>query len=219
MQQPWVIGPEPDQVVTYGLHPDQLIEFYNGDGPLITLIHGGYWRPIHTREHMRALGSKLAANGFRVANIEYRREPRNPELLFEDVNSALSELKESIALIGFSVGGQIAMVSKSNAHKLILLAPVTDLERTKYEGLGDNAVTEFFGEVDIDEFDPMRKDFNQHLYIIHGDADQRVPLSHSRDFAKVKGASLLEITGGDHFSVIDPEGLAFDLILRTLLSK
>jgi len=219
MQQPWVIGPEPDQVVTYGSHPDQLIEFYNGDGPLITLIHGGYWRPVHTREHMRALGSKLAANGFKVANIEYRREPGKPENLFEDVNAALTELSESIALIGFSVGGQIAMVSTSNAHKLILLAPVSDLDRTKKEGLGDNAVADFFGDVNIDKYDPMRKDFDQHLYIIHGDADQRVPLSHSRDFAKVKGASLMEITGGDHFSVIDPEGLAFDLILRTLLSK
>jgi acetyl esterase/lipase len=219
MNTPWVIGPEPDHVITYGSHPDQLIEFYEGDGPLVTLIHGGYWRPVHTREHMRALGSKLAANGFKVANIEYRREAGKPENLFNDVNTALSELTDSIALIGFSVGGQIAMVSNNNVHKLILLAPVTDLERTKEEGLGDNAVVEFFGNTDISNFDPMKKDLDQHLYIIHGDSDQRVPLSHSRDFAKAKGASLMEITGGDHFSVINPEGLAFDLILRTLLSK
>ena len=219
MQTPWVVGPDPDRVTSYGSHPDQLIEFYDGDGPLVTLIHGGYWRSVHTREHMRALGSKLAANGFKVANIEYRREAGKPENLFNDVNTALSELNDSIALIGFSVGGQIAMVSNSNAHKLILLAPVSDLERTKEEGLGDNAVAEFFGDTDISIFDPMKKILDQHIYIIHGDSDQRVPLSHSRDFAKTKGASLMEITGGDHFSVINPDGLAFDLILRTLLSK
>lgn len=219
MQTPWVAGPEPDRVTSYGSHPDQIIEFYDGDGPLVTLIHGGYWRAVHTREHMRALGSKLAAHGFQIANIEYRREAGKPDYLFDDVNTALTELTNSIALIGFSVGGQIAMVSKSNAHKLILLAPVTDLERTKEEGLGDNAVLEFFGNTALSPYDPMKKDYNQHLYIIHGDKDQRVPLSHSRDFAKAKGASLMEIAGGDHFSVINPDDLAFDLILRTLLSK
>ena len=219
MSTPWVVGPEPDQVITYGEHPDQLIEFYNGDGPLVTLIHGGYWRPVHTREHMRALGAKLAANGFRVANIEYRREPGNPDALFDDVNKALEQLTDSVALIGFSVGGRIAMVSKSSAHKLILLAPVSDLNRTQVEGLGDGAVEAFFEGSDFSKYDPMKKDYDQHLYIIHGDSDQRVPLAHSRDFAKVKGASLMEITGGDHFAVIDPDGLAFDLILSTLLSK
>lgn len=219
MTSPWVVGPEPDQVITYGEHPDQVIEFYNSIGPLVTLIHGGYWKPAHTREHMRALAAKLAANGFKVANIEYRREPGNPTALFEDVNSALDHLQESIALIGFSVGGQIALVSKSTAHKLILLAPVTDLVRTEAEGLGENAVAQFFNGQDFAKFDPMQKDFDQHLYLIHGDADDRVPLAHSRDFAKAKGASLMEITGANHFTVIDPEGLAFDLILHTLLSK
>ena len=219
MTTPWVVGPEPDQVITYGVHPDQLIEFYNGDGPLVTLIHGGYWRPVHTREHMRALGAKLATNGFKVANIEYRREAGAPDSLFDDVNKALEQLTDSVALIGFSVGGQIAMVSKSSAHKLILLAPVSDLNRTQVEGLGDGAVEAFFEGSDFSKYDPMKKDYEQQLYIIHGDSDQRVPLAHSRDFAKVKGASLMEITGGDHFAVIDPNGLAFDLILHTLLSK
>ena len=40
-------------------------------GPLVTLIHGGYWRPVHNREHMRALAGKLVAHGFKVANIDY----------------------------------------------------------------------------------------------------------------------------------------------------
>lgn len=219
MSSPWVIGPEPDKTITYGEHPDQIIEFYLGSGALVTLIHGGYWRPSYNREHMRALGAKLAANGFNVANIEYRREARNPKSLFEDVDEALKLLPETEALIGFSVGGQIALVSKSNAHKLILLAPITDLNRTKEEGLGEGALQEFFGEQDFSKYDPIVREYQQHLYLIHGDADQRVPISHSRDFSKIKGASLMEISGGDHFSVINPEGLAFDLILQTLLSK
>ena len=124
MTTPWVVGPEPDRTISYGEAIDQIIEFYDGDGPLVTLIHGGYWRPNHTREHMRALAAKLANHGFKVANIEYRRDPGHPEKLFADVNAALSKLPETIALIGFSVGGQLALIGKSNAHKLILLALV-----------------------------------------------------------------------------------------------
>jgi pimeloyl-ACP methyl ester carboxylesterase len=219
MTTPWVVGPEPDRTISYGEAIDQVIEFYDGNGPLVTLIHGGYWRPNHTREHMRALADKLSAHGFNVANIEYRRDPGQPEKLFADVNTALSNLPETTALIGFSVGGQLALIGRSTAHKLILLAPITDLQRTKSENMGEGAVTEFYGDSDLTEFDPMLKDYDQHLYVIHGDADTRVPLSHSRDFAKAKGAALMEISGADHFAMVDPESLAFELILHTLLSK
>ena len=219
MTTQWVVGPLPDQTISYGDAIDQVIEFYNGTGPLVTLIHGGYWRPTHNREHMRALAAKLAENGFRVANIEYRRDPGSPEILFQDVDAALSSLNGSIALIGFSVGGQLALIGKSDAHKLILLAPITDLQRTKSENLGEGAVEIFFGDCELKQFDPMQKNYDQHLYIIHGDADDRVPLEHSRNFARAKGASLMEVTGADHFAMVDPDGLAFSLILQTLLSK
>ena len=219
MINPWKIGPEPDQVISYGTSIDQVIDIYEGDGPLVTLIHGGYWRPVHNREHMRALAGKLVSHGFKVANIEYRRDPGNPQKLFDDVNKALEKLTESIALVGFSVGGQISLVSKSTAHKLILLAPITNLNRSKEENLGEGAVDAFFGNIELSPFDPMLKDYGQHLYIIHGDSDNRVPIEHSRDFAKTKGASLMEISGADHFAMVDPDGLAFDLILQALLSK
>ena len=219
MTAPWKIGPEPDQVISYGESIDQIIDIYNGVGPLVTLIHGGYWRPANNREHMRVLAGKLVTHGFKVANIEYRRDPGNPQKLFDDVNKALEYLTDSIALVGFSVGGQIALVSKNVTHKLILLAPITDLERTKSENLGENAVSTFFGNSDLTAFDPMLRSYNQQLHVIHGDADDRVPIEHSRDFAKNKGASLMEISGADHFAMVDPDGLAFDLILHSLLSK
>lgn len=219
MTTPWVVGPLPDQTISYGDALDQVIEFYNGSGPLVTLIHGGYWRSIHNREHMRALAAKLAENGFRVANIEYRREPGNPEKLFSDIDAALARLDESIALIGFSVGGQLALIGKSHAKKIILLAPITDLGRTKLENLGEGAVSLFFGDCDLNKFDPMQKDYRQNIYLIHGDADDRVPVAHSRNFAQVKKVSLIEITGAGHFAMVDPNGLAFPAILQTLKSK
>ena len=200
----------------YGEHPDQVIEFSGDQGPLVTLIHGGYWKSKHTREHMKQLAEALASNGFRVANIEYRREPLNPQITLSDVITALESLKDSIAIIGFSVGGQLALIANSKVHKIILLAPVTDLERTRNERLGEDAVVIAFGDIPLDTFDPMKKNYDTHLFIIHGDADDRVPIQHSRDFAKSKGASLMEIPGADHFEVINPQSIAFELILQFL---
>ena len=216
MTTPWVAGPEPDRVLSYGANPDQLIEFFGDTGPLVAVIHGGYWRAKHNREHMRALSAKLLENGFRVANIEYRRDLNNPNLTFEDVTAALATLEAVTAIVGFSVGGQLALLNSQFAHKLILLAPVTDLERTKREELGEGAVAEFFGDLDLQVFDPMKRDYKSQLYIIHGDSDSRVPIAHSRDFAKSKGASLMEISGADHFDVIDPNGIAAELIIKSL---
>lgn len=216
MANPWVAGPEPERIQRYGDHPDQFIEFYGSTGPLAAAIHGGYWRAKHNCEHMRALCAALASSGYQVANIEYRREPLKPEETFADVQNALGVLGNLTAVIGFSVGGQLALLNSEVAHKLILLAPVTDLSRTREESLGEGAVDEFFGDTNIEPFNPIKLNFNSHIYIIHGDADQRVPVTHSRDFVKIKGGSLTELAGADHFDVINPEELSFDLILRAL---
>lgn len=218
MTNPWVAGPEPDRVIKYGSDADQLIEFFGDTGRLVAMIHGGYWRVKHNREHMRALSAKLLENGFQIANIEYRRDPNNPNQTFEDVTKALETLETLDAIIGFSVGGQLALLNSKFVHKVILLAPVTDLVRTRTEELGEGAVSEFFGDLDLQEFDPMNRNYDSHLYIVHGDSDKRVPIIHSRDFAKAKGASLMEISGADHFDVIDPEGIAAELTLKILRS-
>jgi acetyl esterase/lipase len=165
---------------------------------------------------MRALCAALANSGYQVGNIEYRRAPLKPEETFADVQNAVGVLENLTAIIGFSVGGQLALLNSEAAHKLILLAPVTDLNRTREESLGEDAVDEFFGDTNIEQFDPMRLNFNSHIYIIHGDADQRVPVTHSRDFVKIKGGSLTELASADHFDVINPEGINFELILRAL---
>ena len=200
----------------YGEHPDQIIDLTGNEGPLVVLIHGGYWKTAHSRDHMNALAAKLVSNKFQVANIEYRREPGRPEVTINDVNLALSKVKNAIAIIGFSVGGQLALVSENQIHKLILLAPVTDLERTKNEGLGEDAVKKAFGDLPLDKYDPIKRDYRSHIFIIHGDSDDRVPIQHSRDFAKAKNISLMEISGADHFEMVDPESTVFQLILNIL---
>ena len=219
LANPWIVGPEPESVLTYGDEPDQIIEFFGTSGPIVVSIHGGYWRSIHNREHMRALAAKIASSGFQVANIEYRREALAPEKTFNDIKDALNKLSNPIAVIGFSVGGQLALIGAHDTgliEKLILLAPITDLQRTKRESLGESAVTAFFGEQDLSSFDPLQRNYKSTIHIIHGDADSRVPIEHSRDFVKLKGGTLNELPGIDHFGVIDPNGRAFEEVLKIL---
>ncbi|MEE4544543.1 alpha/beta hydrolase [Streptomyces sp. V4-01] len=71
----------PDATAAYGGHPDQVIDFYRPRGagaaarpaPLVGLLHGGAWRAAYDRRHVSPLAARLAAAGFAVASVEYRR--------------------------------------------------------------------------------------------------------------------------------------------------
>ncbi|MFT2017342.1 alpha/beta hydrolase [Streptomyces sp. 796.1] len=41
--------------------------------PLVVLLHGGAWRAPYDRRHLSPLAGHLAAHGFAVASVEYRR--------------------------------------------------------------------------------------------------------------------------------------------------
>lgn len=102
---------------------------------------------------MDPLAADLAARGWDVANIEYRRVGRDggyPETL-EDATAAVSfavretSARKRIVLIGHSVGGELALLNARQAHLVLALSPVTDVRRTFDEGLGEDAAIEFIG--------------------------------------------------------------------------
>ncbi|MEH0471817.1 alpha/beta hydrolase [Streptomyces sp. B21-097] len=72
---------DPDVTLTYGDHPDQVIDFYvprveagpGGSVPLVVVLHGGAWRAPYDRRHITPFADFLARRGFAVANVEYRR--------------------------------------------------------------------------------------------------------------------------------------------------
>ncbi|MFI6659946.1 alpha/beta hydrolase family protein [Streptomyces sp. NPDC050523] len=103
---------EPDSTVSYGDHPDQLIDFYvprvetvpGSLAPLVVVLHGGAWRAAYDRRHISPFADFLARRGFAVASVEYRRGSaipaqggsgpvagRWPET-FDDVAAALDAL-------------------------------------------------------------------------------------------------------------------------------
>ncbi len=159
-------GPEPDQeadlVLPQTPHP-----------PVVCLLHGGFWRMPHGRDQMGAIAEDLAARGFAVWNLEYRRLG-NPEAgwpaTMEDAAAGIDFLGQlgqdgapldlaRVAVAGHSAGGHLALwaagkgpdgtphLKRIRLRAVIGLAPITDLAEACHRGLGGNAVAELIGGV------------------------------------------------------------------------
>ena len=118
-------APAPDEVVAYGSDPDQIADVRFGadvDGvsaatrPLVLIVHGGFWRPQYDRQHTGPMAEAIAAAGWTVASIEYRRVPGDPEKTLQDVSDALAKLPAKVShhngnvvLVGHSAGGHLVL--------------------------------------------------------------------------------------------------------------
>ncbi|MFM6841548.1 MAG: alpha/beta hydrolase family protein [Candidatus Planktophila sp.] len=218
-------------VIKYGDDPDQVLEFYgesNLDTPTLVLIHGGYWRNLFDREHMRPLAVALAQEGYLVVLPEFRRVAGEPETTLRDLAFAISTLEDStITLIGYSSGGHLALLLGDkfpNVKKVIGLAPVTDLIESQRLGLGREAVAEWLG-VDATlrpELDPMvRPAPTSELHFIHGDQDERVPLELSKKYVAVmkeqqKSVALNVLEGVSHFQMMEVPSPTYSAILAAI---
>jgi acetyl esterase/lipase len=140
-------GP-PDAVLRYGGLRDHVIDLRlpattdntanadkeDGDArpPLVVVIHGGFWRDAFDRTHTGPQCEGLAAAGYAVAAIEYRRTTTDSAApddtkggwpaTFDDVAAALDALPDlvddathgrvdtsRIVLVGHSAGGHLAL--------------------------------------------------------------------------------------------------------------
>ncbi len=129
-------APEPDRTVAYGDAPDQVADLRLPAGagparPLVVVVHGGFWRAEYDRRHTGPLAAALAAHGYPVAQLEYRRtgQPGGgwPGTL-TDVLTGVAELpvlaaealpgRVSLAapiLVGHSAGGHLALYVAATA--------------------------------------------------------------------------------------------------------
>ncbi|MBB4930509.1 dipeptidyl aminopeptidase/acylaminoacyl peptidase [Lipingzhangella halophila] len=237
---------------SYGNHPSQFAHLWLPDSPAATpapvavLLHGGWWRDRHGLQLMDPLAEDLVSAGWAVWNVEYRRTGTDgggwPQTR-DDVARALRYLDSAAAglgisgarwggravVIGHSAGGHLAMLTRGTtplATCVVALAPVTDLERSAREGLGEGAVAPFLGPAPAPELyrasSPIAAlPVGIPELLVHGDADQRVPVEHSRDYVAAARAcpdtvDYYEIPGADHFAVIDPAHAAWNRV-RTWL--
>lgn len=222
----------------YGDGPDHeadLLTPDDGSRRLAVLLHGGFWRAPFKREIMAALAVDLAARGWASWNVEFRRVGAGggvPQTI-DDVRAALDAVPqrfERVVLIGHSAGGQLALsvAAAPRVAAVISLAGVCDLEGGARERIGESAVLEFLGgtpeEVPTQYAiaDPMALlPAPADVLLVHGDADDRVPVAQSRDYLRAAQAAggrceLLELAGVDHFALIDPRSRAWEAVADRL---
>jgi dipeptidyl aminopeptidase/acylaminoacyl peptidase len=218
------------ETLRYGPHDDQRIELSHPDTTprgTVVLIHGGYWRAPFTAALMHPLVPGFTARGWAVANIEYRRGAAGWAALRDDLTTALAAVRSStggsrLAIVGHSVGGQLALLGGEAGDAVVALAPVTDLVRGYHEGIGDGAVAEFLRAAPdaIPETYAAASPLAQvpspaAVLVVHGADDARVPIEHTRAYvsaATAAGATteLLELAELSHLADIAPDAPHWD---------
>jgi pimeloyl-ACP methyl ester carboxylesterase len=192
------------ETIPYGDDPEQVADVRRGGPRVAVVVHGGFWRPAFTRRSTRAVAVDLALRGWTTWNVEYRRTGVDDTLA--DIAAALA-LTGPATAIGHSAGGHLVLwaAAEGLVERAVSLAGVTDLGRAARERIGDAAAVEFAGEDPPAHADPMRRlPLRAPALLVHGTADDRVPVDYSRAFAAAAGAELLELPGAGHFEPIDP---------------
>ncbi|WP_255791727.1 alpha/beta hydrolase family protein [Mycobacteroides abscessus] len=214
--------------VTYGDHPSQYAEVSEPNGParaLVFVIHGGFWREGLGSELTEPIAESLCADGFLVANVEYRRVggAGGWPATFQDVKAAAETLRRAFPepagsfVVGHSAGGHLALLALAAgaADFAVALAPVSDIERALRENLGDGSAAGFLGAAqdsphELKAASPVaRLGHNRRHVVIHGVEDLHVPVEYSQRY--VSQAQTLDtpvdyfqFSGLDHFDLIDP---------------
>lgn len=231
----------PTETIAYGDGPEQFGELMlpkgGEDRPLVTLLHGGFWRDQYRLDLMRPLADALAAKGYASWNVEYRRVGPTgggfPTTL-DDVAAAIDRAVtlaaanwSSLAVIGHSAGGHLALWNASRTGAAWLpaltvgLAPVADVIAANRRGVGRDATANFFGG-NIDDVpdryavgQPDPDGFAGRVVLLHGDDDDSVPLWQSESIADA--VDRLEVlAGADHFDVIDPTHASWKIVFDEL---
>lgn len=217
-------APPPDATVRYGDHPDQIADLRLPAGgsagagrPLVIVVHGGFWRAEYDRRHTGPLAADLAARGYPVAQLEYRRTGQDgggwPGTL-DDVAAGVAALPRLVAeatgvpepagraaiLLGHSAGGQLALWCAaelpSRVRGVLALAPVADLAEAYRLNLDDGAVAALLGggpDTVPDRYaaaDPCRRvPLAARTVVVHGTRDRQVPIGISRRYVSAARAA------------------------------
>jgi acetyl esterase/lipase len=234
-------APPPDLTLTYGPRPDHVVDVRlpaRLPAPIVVLIHGGFWRAEIDRTHTGPMASALATAGHVVAIPEYRRtgqEGGGWPGTFDDITAALEAMPDLLApygpgpatLVGHSAGGHLALWAATRpapgVRAVVSLAGCADLVMCARLGLDDGATDLLLGGSpdQVPEryasADPARLPApGVPVTMLHGTADDRVPVEVSRSYAARRDADLRELPGVGHFALIDPLSEVWPRVLKTL---
>lgn len=235
--------------LNYGSNPFQFGELHlpegNGPHPVAIVVHGGYWRARYDLRHIGHFCVALAKAGIAAWSLEYRRlgnEGGGFPGTFDDVRAGAAYLSRiakersldlrRVVATGHSAGGQLVLwLAKQRVLALrgvVPLAPVADLRRAWELKLSGNVVVDFLGGSPEEVPDGYRTASPIEMVplgirqrVFHGDRDEEVPLSISREYvaaARKAGddATLTVLEGAGHFELIDPRTEAWGQVRDTI---
>ncbi|WP_197321920.1 S9 family peptidase [Saccharomonospora sp. NB11] len=211
------------ETLSYGPHPDQIVELIGDSGPVVAFVHGGYFRPTIDRSHARSTARALARLGVRVALLEYRRVPGRPWLSVADLDLAEARLRPAL-WVGHSAGGMLALTRAYGRPTAVLaLAPVADLDRAVELNLGNGAVAAWMGGTPrrlphrYAALNPRRRltPGSPGVLLMHGRHDATVPVALSED----SPAESSVLPHAHHFDLVDPESGHWPVVLDAVRSS
>lgn len=219
-------GDHPQQ--TYDLWP---AGHGGSDAPLVVLLHGGYWR--YDRTHLTPFAAYLAQQGLTTVLPGFRRAGGAggyPET-FDDIARIADTVPDGrpYVLAGHCSGGHLALWAGARAllppdspwyttglpTAILALAPLTDLRATVRDDLSNGAALELLGgtEAALDRLpsvDPVTLlrgagTTGVPTVMLHGAADEEVPLDQFADYAAVhRDLEVVVLPGTGHYTLIEP---------------
>ena len=210
-----------------------------GPHPVAVVLHGGFWLERHTRDLMDGPAADLAARGWASWNVEYRRLGASGggwPATFADVAAAVDHLAHldaaldltRVLAVGHSAGGHLA-AWLGGRHRLpdgvpgagprvrlaglVAIAGVLDLEAALEAQVGGRVIDRLLGEAAAEGMalasPAALLPLGVPVRLVHGDADDIVPLWLSQRFAEAAAragddASLTVVPGEDHFAPLRP---------------
>jgi len=189
--------------VRYGSHPEQVVDVA-GDGPVVAVIHGGCFRARYGRDLCAPIAADLVARGYRAANVEYRRLDAGgtwPEPL-DDVVAAARAVRAAL-LVGHSAGGHLALLAAGRLDlPAVAQAPVADLALAVAVGACEGAADRLLS---AGATSPLAEPATGPHLVLHGDADDDVPVAIGRAYAAAAPAcTYVELSGCGHMEHLDP---------------
>jgi acetyl esterase/lipase len=120
-------APAPDLSLVYGPLPEHVVDVRLpaslGPAPLVVVVHGGFWQAEYDRAHAGPQSAGLAAAGYVVATVEYRRVGRTGDgwpATFDDVALMADTVvglvagavpgrvdRQRVCFVGHSAGGHL----------------------------------------------------------------------------------------------------------------
>jgi acetyl esterase/lipase len=205
------------------------------------VVHGGFWRAEYDRSHTAAQTAGLAEAGWHVAVGEYRRAGMPGggwPGTFEDLAALVAtvgadrDLPGPLLLMGHSAGGHLVAWAANQPWAdlltgAVVLAGCVDLAETDRLHLGADAARAFLGSPETESrawwaADPMTGlPPRVPVRLVHGALDREVPVAvtdaYLREALRLGADVRLDVVpDAGHYSVIDPESLAWPHVLETL---